>query len=88
MFTLLISLCLGWERLTLGKTAGIALSFAGAAFMVTYGEDFGGAGAGSLIAGNALFFLNCLGTSLYVICAKVALGRGALLLSGRPSGPR
>lgn len=76
VFTLLISLFLGWEKLTVGKTAGIGLSFAGAAFMVTYGEDFGAEGAGSLIAGNVLFFFNCLGTSLYVICAKIALGRG------------
>ena len=66
VFTLIISILLGWEQLTLGKTAGITLSFSGAAFMVLYGKDFGAKDAGSLIAGNILFFANCLGACIYL----------------------
>ena len=44
--------------------------------MVIYGADFGAGDASPLIAGNLLFLLNCLGTSLYVICAKLVLQRG------------
>ena len=43
VFTLLISIALAWERCTLGKAAGILLSLGSATFMVTYGQDPGGA---------------------------------------------
>lgn len=78
VFTLLISLLLGWEQPTCLKLSGIAISCCGAAFMVLYGRGrFGdGAEVSTFLAGNVLFFLNCLGTSLYVIVSKVALGRG------------
>ncbi len=76
VITLLIALLLGWEALSLGKALGILVSVGGAAFMVTYGQDFGSSDAGIVIAGNVLFFLNCLGTSLYVITCKVVLARG------------
>jgi len=76
VFTLLISMLVGWERFTLGKGAGILISLGGAVFMVVYGADFGSKDATSLLAGNALFFFNCMGTSMYVICAKVVLLRG------------
>eukprot|EP00326_Haptolina_ericina_P018872 CAMPEP_0181192736 /NCGR_PEP_ID=MMETSP1096-20121128/13442_1 /TAXON_ID=156174 ORGANISM="Chrysochromulina ericina, Strain CCMP281" /NCGR_SAMPLE_ID=MMETSP1096 /ASSEMBLY_ACC=CAM_ASM_000453 /LENGTH=441 /DNA_ID=CAMNT_0023282151 /DNA_START=68 /DNA_END=1393 /DNA_ORIENTATION=- len=76
VFTLIISLCLGWEAFTPGKAVGIFLSFGGAAFMVAYGGDFSSTGAEHALAGNALLFCNCLGTSLYVIFGKFALGRG------------
>ena len=76
VFTLIISLCLGWEAFTLGKAAGVVISFGGAAFMVSYGADFSSSSAGQTIAGNALLAANCLGTSLYVICGKLVLGRG------------
>lgn len=76
VFTLLISIGLGWERCTLGKAAGILISFGGAAFMVTFGQDLSGAPATQALVGNLLLFLNCLGTCLYVICAKLALARG------------
>ena len=39
VFTLLISIFLGWERATTCKAVGIALSFGGAAFMATYGQQ-------------------------------------------------
>ena len=42
VFTLLISILLRWEKFTIGKGAGILISFGGAAFMVVYGADFGG----------------------------------------------
>ena len=76
VFTLMISLLLGWERLTALKAMGIAISFGGAAFMVAYGTDFTSQGSLQLVMGNVFFFLNCLGTSLYVIMAKVMLRRG------------
>jgi len=71
IFTLLISLTLGWEPATVRKLLGILLSFLGGAFLVCYGQDVGSPGA----VGNVLLALNCLGTSLYVIFAKIALER-------------
>lgn len=71
IFTLLISLTLGWEPATPRKLVGILLSFLGGAFLVCYGQDVGSPGA----VGNVLLALNCLGTSLYVIFAKIALER-------------
>ena len=71
IFTLLISLTLGWEPATLRKLLGILLSFAGGAFLVCYGQHVASPGA----VGNVLLALNCLGTSFYVIFAKIALER-------------
>ena len=77
VLTLLIALMLGWERLTMGKAAGVLVSFAGAAFMVLYKADLNNRSSlGTVFAGNILFFFNCLGTSLYVIVCKVVLSRG------------
>ena len=39
VFTLLISLCLGWESITWRKSLGIVLSFGGGAFLVCYGQE-------------------------------------------------
>ena len=75
VMTLVISAWLGWERLTLYKISGILVSLGGAAFMSLPGTSFDGAGV-EILAGNALFFCNCLGTALYVIASKVAFGRG------------
>lgn len=71
IFTLLISLTLSWEPATVRKLLGILLSCLGGAFLVCYGQDVGSPGA----VGNVLLALNCLGTSLYVIFAKIALER-------------
>eukprot|EP00913_Durusdinium_trenchii_P029717 g27850.t3 len=71
IFTLLISLSLGWEPATCGKIMGILLSFLGGAFLVCYGQSVGSPAA----IGNLLLALNCLGTSLYVIFSKLALER-------------
>ena len=71
IFTLVISLSLGWESATWKKILGILLSFAGGAFLVCYGQSLGSPAA----IGNVLLALNCLGTSLYVIFSKIALER-------------
>lgn len=76
VFTLVISLLLGWEAVSVGKVLGILMSFAGATIMVTVGQDFSAGEALVLIAGNVFLFLNCLGTSLYVLTAKLVLARG------------
>ena len=39
VFTLLISLCLGWESITWRKSLGIVLSFSSGAFLVSYGQE-------------------------------------------------
>lgn len=71
IFTLSISLVLGWEGASLLKTLGIAVSFLGGAFMICYGQPLHSPG----FAGNILLLLNCLGTSLYVILGKFAMDR-------------
>eukprot|EP00439_Symbiodinium_sp_Y106_P033336 s1093_g3.t18 len=71
IFTLSISLALGWEGASLLKTLGIAISFLGGAFMICYGQPVHSPG----FAGNILLLLNCLGTSLYVILGKFAMDR-------------
>ncbi|CAJ1414690.1 unnamed protein product [Effrenium voratum] len=71
IFTLLISLSLGWEVATARKTWGILASFAGGAFLVCYGQPVSSPAS----SGNLLLALNCLGTSLYVIFGKFALQR-------------
>eukprot|EP00933_Yihiella_yeosuensis_P084344 TRINITY_DN9878_c0_g1_i14.p1 TRINITY_DN9878_c0_g1~~TRINITY_DN9878_c0_g1_i14.p1 ORF type:complete len:436 (-),score=64.52 TRINITY_DN9878_c0_g1_i14:330-1637(-) len=70
VFTLLISLTLGWEKPTVLKILGIAVSLAGGTFMVLYGQN---TSSRSSFFGNILFALNCLGTALYVIFSKIAL---------------
>lgn len=76
VFTLMISLFLGWELFTVGKVAGIIISCSGAAFMVLDSTEVASSSSGYAIAGNALLMANCLGSSLYVIIGKVVLGRG------------
>mmetsp|Transcript_36504 Transcript_36504/g.70389 ORF Transcript_36504/g.70389 Transcript_36504/m.70389 type:complete len:261 (+) Transcript_36504:418-1200(+) len=63
-----IAVALGWEKATFFKIIGILLAFGGACFIVFYGAHIEAGGAE--LAGNILYFLNCLGTALYVICAK------------------
>eukprot|EP00927_Polykrikos_kofoidii_P045070 TRINITY_DN3892_c0_g3_i1.p1 TRINITY_DN3892_c0_g3~~TRINITY_DN3892_c0_g3_i1.p1 ORF type:complete len:357 (-),score=47.10 TRINITY_DN3892_c0_g3_i1:87-1157(-) len=76
VFSLVIAVILGWERLTVGKGIGIVISFGGAAFMALYGATIESSSLGNMIAGNALLFCNCLGTALYVICCKIVISRG------------
>ncbi|KAK3288282.1 hypothetical protein CYMTET_4237 [Cymbomonas tetramitiformis] len=69
IMTVTIAIFLGWESATPFKLLGIFIAFGGAAFMVFYGQHFSSSSTG-LLAGNILFFLNCLGTALYVITTK------------------
>eukprot|EP00471_Norrisiella_sphaerica_P000535 CAMPEP_0184480942 /NCGR_PEP_ID=MMETSP0113_2-20130426/2477_1 /TAXON_ID=91329 /ORGANISM="Norrisiella sphaerica, Strain BC52" /LENGTH=385 /DNA_ID=CAMNT_0026859765 /DNA_START=139 /DNA_END=1296 /DNA_ORIENTATION=+ len=63
-----IAIGIGRERATLFKILGILLAFGGACFIVFYGAKMQ-AGSAEL-AGNILYFFNCLGTALYIICAQ------------------
>lgn len=71
IFTAAIAISLGWERPTWPKLAGISIAFGGAAFMAFYGQDLDSS-SGSLW-GNLMFFLNDMGTALYVIVSKTLL---------------
>jgi len=59
---------IGWEKATPFKIIGIFLAFGGACFIVFYGSHIESGSAE--LAGNILYFFNCLGTALYVISAK------------------
>ncbi|GAB5368154.1 hypothetical protein AAMO2058_001294100 [Amorphochlora amoebiformis] len=63
-----IAIAIGWEKATFFKITGILLAFGGACFIVFYGARMQSGSAE--LAGNILYFFNCLGTALYVICAK------------------
>lgn len=73
IFTAVIASCIGWEKMDLQKGVGIALSVAGAAFMVSYGSTAADIWASA--SASICFFFNCLGTSLYVIFSKPLLKR-------------
>ena len=64
IFTVALSLILCMEKPTLLKIGGILLASAGAVVMVVVGAEIS-SGIND-IAGNVLFAINCLGTSLYV----------------------
>jgi len=74
IFTACIAIILGWEKASMLKISGIIVAFLGAAFMVLTSEsNFGKINleAGDQeLAGNVLFFVNCLGTALYVIFSR------------------
>jgi len=74
IFTACIAIAMSWERATLLKINGIFVAFCGAAFMVLTSEKSFGKFAVSKgdheFAGNVLFFINCLGTALYVIFSR------------------
>jgi len=74
IFTACIAIILGWEKATILKVSGILVAFLGAAFMVlTSGSTFGKINLETgeqEFAGNVLFFMNCLGTALYVIFSR------------------
>eukprot|EP00656_Telonema_subtile_P055800 TRINITY_DN8751_c0_g1_i1.p1 TRINITY_DN8751_c0_g1~~TRINITY_DN8751_c0_g1_i1.p1 ORF type:complete len:400 (+),score=81.56 TRINITY_DN8751_c0_g1_i1:41-1240(+) len=80
IFSASIAILLGWEQASALKFGGILMALLGAAFMVTTSPDsfakFEVDSGNSAFAGNVLFFFNCLGTALYVICAKKLLAKG------------
>jgi len=74
IFTTVISVILGWEKVTMLKIPGIIVAFLGAAFMVLTSEsNFGRfsikVGDQDFI-GNVLFFVSCLNSALYVIFSR------------------
>lgn len=77
IFTVIIAISLGWESPTWLKISGIVVAFLGAVFMVltserSFGEIILEPG-NQEIAGNALFFFNCLCTALYVCFSRLLL---------------
>jgi len=74
IFTACIAILLRWERATMLKISGIIVAFLGAAFMVLTSESSFGKiileAGDQEFAGNVLFFVNCLGTALYVIFSR------------------
>eukprot|EP01061_Rhynchopus_euleeides_P005773 TRINITY_DN14942_c0_g2_i1.p1 TRINITY_DN14942_c0_g2~~TRINITY_DN14942_c0_g2_i1.p1 ORF type:complete len:429 (+),score=126.14 TRINITY_DN14942_c0_g2_i1:138-1289(+) len=91
IFTTALALLLRYEQPDLLKILGILFAVAGASVMVLVpsGSDGSSDGNGSSSSGdgathnpgvgNLLFFLNCLGTSCYVILTKPLLARGVYL---------
>mmetsp|Transcript_79371 Transcript_79371/g.161453 ORF Transcript_79371/g.161453 Transcript_79371/m.161453 type:complete len:347 (-) Transcript_79371:40-1080(-) len=71
IMALMISVALGWEKITNGKFSGILLSVVGGGFLVCYGQSL----QSSEAIGNLLLAVNCLATALYVIFSKIALQR-------------
>eukprot|EP00727_Mastigamoeba_balamuthi_P000413 m51a1_g10369 hypothetical protein (396) ;mRNA; r:92825-94196 len=71
VFTTALALALRWERLTAWNAVGIAVSVAGACFVVAYGAA--GSALSASVPANVCFFVNCLATSLYVIASKPLL---------------
>jgi drug/metabolite transporter (DMT)-like permease len=73
IFVIAISIMVGYEKFTWPKMGGIAFATGGAAFMVFFRQTIK-AGSNEFV-GNVLFFLNCLGTALYVIWSRPLLKR-------------
>eukprot|EP00468_Gymnochlora_sp_CCMP2014_P013143 CAMPEP_0167756120 /NCGR_PEP_ID=MMETSP0110_2-20121227/9205_1 /TAXON_ID=629695 /ORGANISM="Gymnochlora sp., Strain CCMP2014" /LENGTH=247 /DNA_ID=CAMNT_0007642187 /DNA_START=481 /DNA_END=1224 /DNA_ORIENTATION=- len=63
-----IAIGLRWEKATPYKILGIFIAFGGALFIVFWGANI--KQGSEELAGNILYFFNCLGTALYIICAK------------------
>lgn len=85
IFTATVSMVLGWEPFSFERCVGILVAFFGCSVMVlggggTAGEAIGGDGADngafSQLMGQFSFFLNCLGSSLYVLSSKTIIKTG------------
>mmetsp|Transcript_41490 Transcript_41490/g.66710 ORF Transcript_41490/g.66710 Transcript_41490/m.66710 type:complete len:330 (-) Transcript_41490:621-1610(-) len=63
-----IAIALRMEKANILKIMGIFVAFGGAMFMVLFDAHYDS--GKSEIAGNILFFFNCMSTALYVIYAK------------------
>ena len=74
IMTCAICMALGWEPLNSKRILGIFIAFAGCATMVavdaTQADSSGDSSVIRQLAGNILFFINCLCTALYVILGK------------------
>jgi drug/metabolite transporter (DMT)-like permease len=73
IFSLVLGILLGYERFTIPKAAGILIAFLGVAFMVLFDAESSDKTTNELVVGNLMFFLNCLGSSCYVIASKPLL---------------
>ena len=65
IFTVILTLVLCMEQPTVLKIGGVLVACGGAVFMVVWGADVSASGVNG-VAGNILFAVNCLGTSLCV----------------------
>ncbi len=85
IFTAAVSMVLGWEPFSFERCVGILVAFFGCAIMVlggggAAGEAIGGDGADngafSQLMGQFSFFINCCGSSLYVLSSKTIIKTG------------
>ena len=75
IMTAAICMASRWEPFNVWRLLGVGIAFGGCALMVilsSHGVD-AVANPVSYLIGNCLFFVNCLGTSLYVILSKKLL---------------
>eukprot|EP00300_Choanocystis_sp_HF-7_P032468 c43048_g1_i1.p1 GENE.c43048_g1_i1~~c43048_g1_i1.p1 ORF type:complete len:243 (-),score=58.33 c43048_g1_i1:153-881(-) len=75
------------ERATILKVSGILLSFGGVVFMLLFDNSSKSStdhkSGAAQFAGNAMFFLNCLGTAIYIVASKPLLRRyHAVMVTG------
>lgn len=76
IFVLFIAVLLRWEVFSWGKLGGVLCALGGGLLMTLGGAEHGGSGAGdSEVAGNILFFLNCLGTATFVLAMRALTRR-------------
>jgi len=73
IFVMLICVFLQWEKLTWPKGLGILCALGGGAVMVALDKSASGKTGSYVLAGNLMFFGNCVGTALYVIFCRVLL---------------
>lgn len=79
IFTAAACMVLGWEPYNMNRCIGIMIAFFGCAIMVLGGKDpavGGGDADGGVMAnlvGQVFFFLNCCGSSLYVLSSKAVI---------------
>lgn len=83
IFTVVLVIILGYEQPSLRKLLGILFAVAGATAMVILGSSASAGGdqnsTALVLTGNLLFFVNCLGTSCYIVFAKPLFARYAAI---------
>eukprot|EP00040_Diaphanoeca_grandis_P024143 m.132423 g.132423 ORF g.132423 m.132423 type:complete len:380 (-) comp29605_c0_seq1:321-1460(-) len=70
IWTMLMAVALGREQVSKRKVLGVLLAFAGCAFMVLESSPPKGSHSVAAWIPNLMFFGNCLGTPIYILCAK------------------
>mmetsp|Transcript_10012 Transcript_10012/g.14996 ORF Transcript_10012/g.14996 Transcript_10012/m.14996 type:complete len:410 (-) Transcript_10012:287-1516(-) len=87
IITAAVCMLLGWEPFNMKRVIGILIAFLGCSIMVlggsgtATGESLGGdaegiSGAFPNLMGQVSFFVNCLGSSLYVLASKRVIATG------------